>query len=228
MAVNRVLILDNAIDHDRYRPVEHWAPFLLFPADAFRASQGELPKSVDEYSHLIVTGSEASIVEDDDWMRKEEEFIRRVAHSGKVILGSCFGHQLIARAFFGRGAVRRRAKPEIGWDTIDVVISDALMGDEGDVVHSLILHFDEVVAVPGIEVLARSCECEVQAMRIPGKKAWGIQPHPEIGIAEGLAVIEHILPDGPSVREKFLDGRLPPPRDSGWVVGIMRAFQQVG
>ena len=56
--MDRILILDNAIDHTVYDPLEHWKPLLLLPFDSFRASAGELPSSLDAYSHIILTGSE--------------------------------------------------------------------------------------------------------------------------------------------------------------------------
>ena len=46
-------------------------------------------------------------------MQAEMDLIRTAVNQGKVILGSCFGHQIIAGALFGMGAVRSRKGPEI-------------------------------------------------------------------------------------------------------------------
>jgi len=226
--MNRVLIVDNSIDHEIYEPVEHWTPLLLFPSDSFHASYGEFPSSLDPYSHIILTGSEASVLEKADWISAEEELIRTAVGMGKVILGSCFGHQMIARSLFGMNAVRRLEKPEFGWPDITVVQSDPFLGQKKEVIHSFVLHYDEVSNLPNHEatVLARSSECPIQAFKLRQKPVWGVQPHPEIGIVEGLRLLEKTGGNRSSGRRGFLEMNQAPVRDSGWIIPLMRAFQE--
>ena len=226
--MNRILILDNSTDREVYNPVEHWKPLLLFPFDAYAASSGEFPSSLDPYSHVLVTGSPVSILEEDNWMVSEQEIIRAAVGEGKVILGSCFGHQLIARSLFGKEVVRKREKPEIGWD-ITVIETDPLLGEAGRTLNALILHFDEVCNLPDdrAAVLARSSECDTLAFKVRGKPVWGIQPHPEIGIVESLKLIEILAGDQLPEPKYFLKASPSLPRDSGWVVALMREFQKV-
>ena len=106
--MNRILFLDNSIQNDLYKPLSYWEPVLLFEFDSYRASAGELPDDLDAYSHIFISGSSASVLDNTDWINAEQELIRRAVDRGKVILGSCFGHQIIARALFGNGAVRKR------------------------------------------------------------------------------------------------------------------------
>ena len=225
----RVLILDNAIDYNVYRPVEHWAPHLIYPFDVFRASMGELPKDIDPYSHVIVTGSEASIMDDADWMRAEEEVIREAVESGKVVLGSCFGHQLVARALYGMDVVRRREYPGVGWRDIKVRKNDKLFGLAGGPINSLLIHFDEVCNLPldQVDILATSDYCDVQAFKLKDKPVWGIQPHPEIGIEEGLAIMDKIAEKRTEHKKRFLDARESKPIDSEWIAYLMAEFQRV-
>ena len=51
-------------------------------------------------------------------------------------------------------------------------------------------HFDEVRPdLPGIAVTGRSGECPVQAIRVLGKPAWGVQFHPEMRMEEAVDVV---------------------------------------
>ena len=229
MPMNRILILDNSIDHNVYRPLEDWVPLLLFSSESFRASEGQLPPSLDPYSHIILTGSEASVLDDADWITAEEELIRLAVRMGKVILGSCFGHQMIARSLFGMDTVRRRDRVEVGWPDIRVVKSDPLVGQSGQVTHCFVFHFDEVYNLPEDEttVLAQSSECRSQAFKLNRKPVWGIQPHPEIGIVGGLRLLEALGEGYCYQRQDFLHAKQDPPRDSGWIIPLMRAFQRV-
>lgn len=225
----KILILDNSIDEKNYSPISHWSPFLYHPIEVFRASRGELPHGVLQYSHIIITGSEASIVDTTDWLLREEELVCIAVDNDKAILGSCFGHQLIARALFGKDRVRRRERPDIGWSPIKIVVDDYLAGKGGDVQRSFNYHFDEVCNLPADEtvVLAHSDECEVEAFRIKGKPVWGIQSHPEIGIGEALRLVDGIRKPGLPCSRDFISGEFPQPKDTGWIVRIMREFQKL-
>jgi GMP synthase (glutamine-hydrolysing) len=225
---NRILILDNSIDHRVYQPLEHWRPLLRFPYHAFRASTGELPSTLDLYSHIILTGSEASALENAGWMVAEEDLVRTAVATNKVILGSCFGHQLIARSLFGKDALRRMEKPEIGWPEIEVLQTDSWFGKSGQVLHSFVLHFDEVCYVPRDEtmVLARSRECPVQGFKLKHRPVYGIQAHPEIGIVEALRLVDAIAQGALPQKQYFLHAPEPAPRDSGWIIPLMVAFQR--
>lgn len=227
--MHKILFLDNSIADDTYRPLDYWKPLLMFPFDLFRVSAHELPSDLTAYSHIIITGSTASVLQNTDWMQTEVEFIRKATASGKVILGSCFGHQIIARALFGADAVRVREKPEIGWPEIEVIADDSLLGESGRSIFSYVFHYDEVCRVPKdlATVIARSDTCGIQGFKLNGKPVWGIQPHFEMGIVEGLNYLDIAAGDGVPTRTSLLESDLDYPRDSGWVVPLMKAFHAV-
>ena len=120
--MNRILFLDNSIDGDVYQLLPYWEPLILFPYDLFRVSDEQWPDGLDSYSHILITGSSARVLDDTVWMKAEAELIKRAVNEGKVILGSCFGHQMLARSLVGMDAVRRREKPEIGWPDIHFML----------------------------------------------------------------------------------------------------------
>lgn len=66
----KVAIVDNSIDPTLYKPVEHWSAHIGVEWEAFRAPEFLLPDLGKGYSHLILTGSEASLREKNGWTRR--------------------------------------------------------------------------------------------------------------------------------------------------------------
>lgn len=64
----------------------------------------EFPESTDCCDGWLITGSKSDAYGDDPWILKLCEFIREVDAKGQVLVGICFGHQVIARALGGRVA----------------------------------------------------------------------------------------------------------------------------
>jgi len=179
---------------------------------------GELPADPEQFDSIILSGSEESILKDAPWMERQMEFTKKVAELGIPLLGVCFGHQIIARALFGKEAVRKCPVHEIGWLRVSLTEegkNDYLFNDITTDFHPFHSHFDEVLPVnEKIQVLAGSEKCKVQAMRIRGTQIYGIQFHPEIGTEVGmkhLLEIEEMFPLlSDDIRKALLD-----PRDSG-------------
>ena len=226
--MNRILFLDNSLHNDTYRPLIYWEALLLFPYDLFRVSAGELPHELDSYSHILITGSAASVLDDTAWMQAEVDLIQKAVNKGKVILGSCFGHQIIARSLFGLDAVRRREKPEIGWPNIQILTRDALLGESGRTINGFIFHFDEVCKVPEEQasIIARSADCEILAFKLKDRPVWGIQPHFEMGIVESIQLIDRSQEDEIPAKQYFFNSSENQPRDSGWIIPLMMAFHE--
>lgn len=68
---------------------------------SFFVSQHHFPDSIDDYDAILVTGSPCSVHDRHDWIVRLTELIRQAARKDKRVVGSCFGHQLVARAFGG-------------------------------------------------------------------------------------------------------------------------------
>jgi GMP synthase-like glutamine amidotransferase len=219
-----VAIVDNSVIPEIYRPVEHWSRHLDVPWQAFTAREGSLPDPA-VFSHIILTGSEASILEREPWVDAEAVLVRKAVAAGTAVLGSCWGHQLIAFALAGSGHVRRAARPEIGWIPIRLERSSALLGPAGATAFTFSSHYDEVFDLPaGFEVLASSEACAVQAFRVGETPVWGLQCHPEIDVPTGQRFLRDLIGCGFKGREVLLEAQAQPPRDSGIIAGIVRAF----
>ena len=224
--MDRILFLDNSIKDDLYRPLSYWEPVLMFDFDTYRASAGEFPDNLDNYSHIFLTGSTASVIADTDWIRSEQELIRLAVDLGKVMVGSCFGHQIIARALFGDDAVRKRPSLDAGWPEIEIIADDALLGKAGSKIFGYVFHYDEVCKLDEkrAKIIARSKACEILAFKLKDKPVWGIQPHFEMGIVEGLKFLELVKAEGVPDRKSCFASVDNFPQDSGWIIPFMRAF----
>ena len=67
----------------------------------YYVAEQQFPKSVNDYDAFIVTGSPASVSDDLDWIHHLSTLIIEANEINKRIIGTCFAHQLIAKAFGG-------------------------------------------------------------------------------------------------------------------------------
>ena len=220
----RVAIIDNSIAPAVYKPVEHWAAFLGVPFVSFRAADGRLPGPGERFTHLILTGSEASILEREPWVLAEADFVRESLNRDIPVLGSCYGHQLLALVLRGPAHVRRARRPEIGWCPIQVQAASRLLGKKGTI-HAFSSHFDEVIDLDDdFRVLASTPDCAVQAFELKGHPVWGIQFHPEISVPAGREYLQNLIDLGLKTSPLFEAALGTSTRDSGVIRGIVRHF----
>lgn len=69
--------------------------------DSYFVSKNHFPQDLDDYDAILVTGSPCSVHDEHDWIERLSGLIRRAADNRKRVVGSCFGHQLVARSFGG-------------------------------------------------------------------------------------------------------------------------------
>lgn len=229
----RLLIVDLSVNPGIYRPVAHWAPHVRdagVPFDACRPPDGDVPADLSPYTHAILTGSEASILDDTPWIVRACDLARALEARGAKLLGSCFGHQMLARALAGRAFVRRTPTPEFGWVEVRKrpgLVRDPLVDALPERCHVYTSHFDEVCPLPpGWERVAETADCACAVVRRAGGGAWGIQPHPEIDIAEGQALQASYLesmPESCAVLKARWQGT---PKDDRIAGAIVKGFLQ--
>ena len=147
-----------------------------------------LPDAPDAYDGFIVTGSAANAFDDDAWITELGKFVRQAAEARPVV-GICFGHQLIARAF--GGTVERATEGwGIGVHTYDVVETREWMDPSLSRLRLVVSHQDQVVEAPEeATVLASSAFCPIAAMQI-GENVMTMQAHPEAPPDYASAVYE--------------------------------------
>ncbi len=222
----KIAIVDNSIDPKIYNPVKHWKAFLNVRWEAFRAKEGALPNLDEGFSHVILTGSEASIVERENWVYQEIDFVRKAMEKKLPILGSCYGHQLLAITLAGNSCVRRCDRPEAGWLPIQITRKSELLGNKG-IFYAFAVHFDEVVR-PGndFKILATTEYCSIHAYQYRDQPIWGIQAHPEINVVEGQELLENLIALKTEATSFYKEALASTKKDSGLIHRIVDCFVQ--
>ncbi len=195
--------------------------------DVVRPAREPLPTDPRAYEAVLVSGSAASALHDPPaWVTPLESFVAATVAAGVPYLGVCFGHQLLASALHGRGALFTRDKLEIGWRDVSLDATPIHAGF-GGVVTSFVTHFDEVrEGLPGLTVTGRSPDCAVEAMHVDGEAAWSVQFHPEMRAAEAEALVKRrsvLYPDHIPDPDAVL-ASAPPDDDDRHIRRLVRNF----
>jgi GMP synthase-like glutamine amidotransferase len=140
------------------------------------------PPSTEAFDALMVFGGSMHLDQDDEhpWLTPEEAFLREQLERGTPILGVCLGSQLLAEA--AGASPYRSPEPEIGWYDIEITeagAADPVLGPLAPSVELFEWHHYVAPLPPGAVELARTPAC-VQAFRVEGKPAWGLQFHAEV------------------------------------------------
>lgn len=199
-----VLILDCYLDDfgcpPAFRPPERW------PHQWVRAAHvplAELPARADDFDAIVISGSAASVLDEQPWSLAIEALVDDALAKGVPTLGVCYGHQLIAKRLFD--ATARAARPEVGW--FEVRLNDnartpgALPGPLPERFRCFLSHYDEVRANghPRMQVLAASDACAVQAFRVVDAPMFGVQFHAEFSHTEALELFDIRVGNTPEV-----------------------------
>ncbi len=179
-----VAVFDYSVDGQSGVLISSW---LKVPSIIVKVVAGEpFPLvSPEDYSAVIHSGSSHSIVDDASFMEGAIAFVNKSIEHGVPQMGICYGHQLLARATGGLGAVARCASIEIGWREVNFLPTwpdDTLSGPKA-VWQS---HYDCVIKIPsGSVVTASSSHTEIQAFLNKDMKLFGTQFHPEFDQIRG-------------------------------------------
>jgi len=142
----------------------------------------------DQFDCLIIMGGTMSTCEEKkySWLQSEKDFIRKSVESGKIILGICFGAQLIAEALGGK--VHKAKEKEIGWFPVKLR-KDHLPEELRNLPENqTVFHWHgDTFDLPDGAMLLASSEATMNQAFIFGEKVMAFQYHYEItGEAIGL------------------------------------------
>lgn len=139
-----------------------------------------------EFDLLLIMGGTMSVYQEEEypWLKLEKEFVRKVIETGKPVLGSCFGAQMIAEVLGGR-VIKNRYK-EIGWHTVrsmegknpDEIRSSKLPACMFPEFTGFMWHGDTFEIPAGAMKLFESEACPNQGFIYNGN-VLGLQFHPE-------------------------------------------------
>lgn len=208
----KILVIDNNRNPDSWgseslRRIASKAPGRH--AEVRRAPHEDLPATLENYDRILISGSKTSCLEEDHWIKKLDRLIELAISTSIPLLGVCYGHQALCRVVGGKSLMRKMPSDrpyEIGWSEIQVLEPSVLFQGLPSKFYSFSTHFEEVSSLPrGMKHLARSKDCEIQAVQLEGLPIYGIQFHPEKNLAGALASFDEHRKNG--VR-KFLDSEL--------------------
>jgi GMP synthase (glutamine-hydrolysing) len=146
-------------------------------ADFYVFGESDKLPDYDNYSHLIISGSEASAMDESPWTQELTDLIISFVNASKKILAICYGHQFLVRALCGKEHVFKLPVPEYGYSKINLKPNKLFHGISEPVV--LELHYDAVRNLPPeFEIIAEN-ETAIQAYRYKGMDVYGVQFHPE-------------------------------------------------
>lgn len=173
-----------------------------------------------EVAGAIVTGSHSMVTDREPWSEQTAAWLREAVAVEMPVLGICYGHQLLAHAMGGEvdfhpGGI------ELG--TIEVELTPAAQDDPLFTGMPLCFggqsaHRQRVRRLPPEAVrLAGNAFEPHQAYRV-GRRAWGVQFHPEFGVPATAAYVRlNAASDSP------------PPRvvDTPEAASLLRRFAQL-
>jgi GMP synthase (glutamine-hydrolysing) len=203
-----VYLVDNTIDGQGASPRELRAvlgrliPGVEILTEPFHGVSLERVRSLRP-SHIILSG------QSHPWDNYSRESLAGVfdviKQASQPILGVCGGHQQIALAHGAEVGLMGRVEPGEGYDGAKRERGFLPIENTGDglfkglpsqltVWHN---HCDEVKTLPnGFRKTASNETCEIQAMQEKGRRAYGVQFHPELfdeEHPEGRRIVENFL-----------------------------------
>jgi len=151
---------------------------------AIQLDEGDKIPDLSGFDALMVMGGPMDVWQEDQhpWLVEEKTAIRHAVVDLKMpYMGLCLGHQLLAQALGGEVGPSRR--PEIGIMAVslnEAGIKSPFFKGLNPTQKCLQWHSAEVTRLPeGVEVLASSPACKVQAMSY-GAHAFSMQYHVEL------------------------------------------------
>lgn len=157
----------------------------------FRITQKQSIIDLGKYSHIIISGSEASINDKNKWDEYLANLILDSVKLNKHILGICYGHQFIAKTLVGDNCVGKAKIPELGW--LKINLSDNKIFKNIDKPLFMVSHYDEVKYLDdNFITIANSQNCAIHGFQHKVHPIWGVQFHPEYMISEADEIFEFL------------------------------------
>jgi GMP synthase-like glutamine amidotransferase len=162
--------------------ITSWAKKKGHTVDQTYVCNNEKLPSIQDFDWLMVMGGSPSVWEEDKllWLRPEKEMIQNALEKKKMILGICFGAQLIAEAL--GGIVSKNKHREIGWYDITLTKEGRksfLFQNIPERFTTFHWHSDHICLPPDCTRLASSEATFTQAFVKEGIPIAGVQFHPE-------------------------------------------------
>lgn len=144
---------------------------------------------------IILSGSPGYLSKEEDRQKFKTE-IDLVSDLDIPVLGICFGHQLIGKAFGSEIKCNKRVK---GFRKAEVIEKDDIFAhlESGQKIGLFQNHREHVESIPaGFSNLAKSKTCKIEAMKHNSRPIYGVQAHIERANGknpDGLRILQNFL-----------------------------------
>jgi len=200
-----------------------------FDFDVYNCQQGDYPPNLDRYDFFITTGSRAAAYAHETWIRQLIKFVHLLDDKRKILIGICFGHQVMAMACGGQVE-----KSDKGWGIgiarNRIVASPDWISEKRDELNTIVSHQDQIVQLPDDAlVIAESDFCPYFIVQW-NDHFLSIQGHPEWNGDYSRALINDRRDTIPRQRvEAGLDSLATQPDNplfTNWILDFVRNRQQ--
>lgn len=137
----------------------------------------ELPSSLEEHAGSIIFGGPMSANDNEEFIKREIDWIDVPLKEDKPFLGICLGAQMLSKNLGGSVQANEKEFAEIGYYPLEPTKEGANLMDWPDMVYQW--HREGFSLPNGADLLATSDEYPNQAMRV-GNNAYGVQFHSEL------------------------------------------------
>ena len=192
--------------------------------EVFDVRSGAYPKAPHEFGLFVITGSKASVYDDESWIRELVQYIKGLDSQSIPVFGICFGHQIMALAMGCK--VEKASKGwGVGIASTTITESGRALGFSGEVMNMIVSHQDQVVDISENAILISYSDfCPYFSVRW-SESLISIQGHPEWQKEYAKVLMddrrdripESVISEGLSSLNKRLDNK-------GFLSNIMKLF----
>jgi GMP synthase (glutamine-hydrolysing) len=168
-----------------------------------------LPRNMSGHSGAVFFGGPMSVNDEDDWIKREIDWIGAPLRENKPFLGICLGAQLLARHLGHKVAGHPEGRVEVGYYPIHPTQAGHDLCECSFPNRVYQWHREGFDCPDGAELLAQGEDFEAQAIRV-GDKAYGLQFHPDVTYAMmckwTVTSLERMNQPGAQARQRHLEG----------------------
>lgn len=191
--IKKILIIDNSV-HNKCIRCSQFHRHFSAKSSVLHSIDRALPKNLEPYSHVILTGSASNVDYESQIYKKLRPFIRRVEKEGLPMMGICFGFQAIVATLGDLSLVDHYESPEIGWTRIYITKPSDIFKGVPKKFYAFENHLSSVQELPSeLQPIAISHRRNIQAFEHKHKPIFGVQFHPEYTTYKGTRVVNSWL-----------------------------------
>ncbi|KAG0306696.1 hypothetical protein BGZ98_001897 [Dissophora globulifera] len=176
-ALFRTLLLQGLDELKKLKTVAQDTDLYL---EGFDVREDVYPEELNDWDAIFISGSASNAYDDIPWINKLVQYVKDIPRGkgAPKVVGICFGHQIIGRAYDARVSKNTRGW-ELGWTSTDLTETGQKFWRD-TVMRIQELHQDIVHDVPeGFTLMASTSHTTNQSMISNDNTIVSIQGHPE-------------------------------------------------